>query len=55
VAAGAENFRSFFAKHWLWASGLIQSPECRLPLTRVSAGLAAELEALAREPAAVGR
>ena len=42
-------------KHWLWASGLIQSPECRLPLTRVSAALAAELDALAREPAAASR
>jgi len=40
-------------KHWLWASGLIQSAECRLPLTRVSAALAAELDALAREPATV--
>jgi 4-hydroxy-tetrahydrodipicolinate synthase len=37
-------------KHWLWARGLIQSAECRLPLTRVSAALAAELDALAREP-----
>ena len=34
-------------KHWLAASGLIASPECRLPLTRVSAGLAAELDQLA--------
>ena len=38
-------------KHWLWTRGLIQSAECRLPLTRVSGGLAAELDALAREPA----
>ena len=36
-------------KHCLWRQGLIGSPECRLPLTRVSAALAAELEqALAR-------
>ena len=38
-------------KHWLWARGLIPSAECRLPLTRVSAALAAELDALAHEPA----
>jgi 4-hydroxy-tetrahydrodipicolinate synthase len=36
-------------KHCLWRQGLIGSPECRLPLTRVSDALAAELEqALAR-------
>jgi len=36
-------------KHCLWRQGLIGSPECRLPLTRVSEALAAELErALAR-------
>ena len=34
-------------KHWLAASGLIASAECRLPLTRVSAALAAELDQLA--------
>lgn len=32
-------------KHCLWRQGLIRSPECRLPLTRVSPGLAAELDA----------
>ena len=31
-------------KHCLWRQGLIASPECRLPLTRVSAALAAELD-----------
>ncbi|HYB70519.1 MAG TPA: 4-hydroxy-tetrahydrodipicolinate synthase [Candidatus Bathyarchaeia archaeon] len=36
-------------KHCLWRQGLIGSPECRLPLTRVSEGLAVELDrALAR-------
>jgi 4-hydroxy-tetrahydrodipicolinate synthase len=30
-------------KHCLWREGLIRSPECRLPLTQVSADLAAEL------------
>ena len=31
-------------KHCLWRQGLIALPECRLPLTRISEGLAAELE-----------
>jgi 4-hydroxy-tetrahydrodipicolinate synthase len=31
-------------KHCLWRQGLIRSPECRLPLTRVSPELAAELD-----------
>jgi 4-hydroxy-tetrahydrodipicolinate synthase len=31
-------------KYCLWRQGLIRSPECRLPLTRVSAALAAELD-----------
>ncbi len=31
-------------KHYLWRQGLIASPECRLPLTRISEGLMAELE-----------
>ena len=31
-------------KHSLWRRGLIRSPECRLPLTRVSPALARELE-----------
>ena len=35
-------------KHVLWRAGLIASPECRLPLTEVSAGLAARLESVAR-------
>jgi len=34
-------------KHCLWRDGLIRSPECRLPLTRVSAALAAELDRVA--------
>jgi len=32
-------------KHWLWRAGLIDSPEVRLPMTGVSAGLAARLDA----------
>ncbi len=32
-------------KHWLWRDGLIRSPEVRLPLMPVSAGLAARLDA----------
>ena len=31
-------------KHCLWREGLIRSAECRLPLTRVSAGLGRELD-----------
>lgn len=31
-------------KHCLWRQGLIKSPECRLPLTRISRGLADELD-----------
>jgi 4-hydroxy-tetrahydrodipicolinate synthase len=31
-------------KHCLWRQGLIRSPECRLPLSSVSAGLARELD-----------
>jgi len=31
-------------KHCLWRQGLIGSPECRLPLTRVSDALAGELD-----------
>ncbi|MBV8132076.1 MAG: 4-hydroxy-tetrahydrodipicolinate synthase [Alphaproteobacteria bacterium] len=31
-------------KYCLWRQGLIRSPECRLPLTRVSSALAAELD-----------
>lgn len=32
-------------KHWLWRDGLIASPEVRLPLTGISAGLAGRLDA----------
>ncbi|WP_421997209.1 4-hydroxy-tetrahydrodipicolinate synthase [Reyranella sp.] len=32
-------------KHLLWRQGLIASPECRLPLTRISEGLARRLDA----------
>lgn len=42
-------------KHWLWRSGLIASPELRLPLTGVSDGLAHRLDseiALRRQAAA---
>ena len=31
-------------KHCLWRQGLIASPECRLPLTTISAALADELD-----------
>jgi 4-hydroxy-tetrahydrodipicolinate synthase len=31
-------------KHWLWRTGLIESAELRLPMTEVSAGLAARLD-----------
>jgi 4-hydroxy-tetrahydrodipicolinate synthase len=33
-------------KHWLWRSGLITSPELRLPMTGISAALAARLDRL---------
>src|SRR5512142_2394109 len=32
-------------KHWLWRAGLIDSPEVRLPMTAVSAELAARIDA----------
>lgn len=32
-------------KHWLWRQGLLASPELRLPMTGVSAALAARLDA----------
>lgn len=32
-------------KHCLWRQGLISSPECRLPLTRISGALAGRLDA----------
>jgi 4-hydroxy-tetrahydrodipicolinate synthase len=31
-------------KHWLWRTGLIDSPEVRLPMTEVSEGLAARID-----------
>jgi 4-hydroxy-tetrahydrodipicolinate synthase len=31
-------------KHWLWRTGLIDSAELRLPMTEVSAELAARLD-----------
>jgi len=31
-------------KYCLWRQGLLRSPECRLPLTRISSQLAAELD-----------
>ncbi len=33
-------------KHCLWRMGLIESPECRLPLTRVTRGHAQTLDAM---------
>lgn len=33
-------------KYALWRQGLLRSPECRLPLTQVSDGLAATLDEL---------
>ena len=32
-------------KHWLWRAGIIDSPEVRLPMTGVSAALAARIDA----------
>lgn len=39
-------------KYLLWRQGLIASPECRLPLTRISDGLAKKLDSLFVERAA---
>ena len=36
-------------KHCLWRQGLIASPECRLPLTSVSAALADQLDLVLKE------
>src|SRR6185312_634490 len=36
-------------KHCLWRQGLIASPECRLPLTRISDGLARQLDRIFAE------
>jgi len=33
-------------KHLLWRQGLIASPECRLPLTKISDALARRLDAV---------
>ncbi len=40
-------------KHCLWRRGLIRSPECRLPLTRISQALSVELDRL--EAGAAGK
>ncbi|WP_439816478.1 4-hydroxy-tetrahydrodipicolinate synthase [Zavarzinia sp. CC-PAN008] len=37
-------------KHWLWRQGLIDSPEVRLPMTGISDGLAARIDAAMAEP-----
>lgn len=37
-------------KHCLWRQGLIASPECRLPLTAISAGLREQLDRWVVEP-----
>jgi 4-hydroxy-tetrahydrodipicolinate synthase len=43
-------------KHWLWRAGLIDSPEVRLPMTGVSAALAARIDAeMARRAALATR
>jgi 4-hydroxy-tetrahydrodipicolinate synthase len=34
-------------KHWLWRVGLIDSPEVRLPMTRISDALAARIDRVA--------
>jgi 4-hydroxy-tetrahydrodipicolinate synthase len=39
-------------KYLLWRQGLIASPECRLPLTTISDGLARKLDPLLTEPLA---
>jgi 4-hydroxy-tetrahydrodipicolinate synthase len=39
-------------KHCLWRQGLIQSPECRLPLARITGALAHELD---RSPAGAAK
>lgn len=39
-------------KYLLWRQGLIASPECRLPLTKISDGLAKKLDTLLRDPRA---
>ncbi len=36
-------------KHWLWKQGLIHSPECRLPLSRISDSLVREIDLLTEE------
>lgn len=41
-------------KHWLWRAGLIASPELRLPMTGVSAALAARLDAEIERRAVAG-
>jgi 4-hydroxy-tetrahydrodipicolinate synthase len=38
-------------KHCLWRRGLIASPECRLPLTAISAGLKGKLDRWVAESA----
>jgi 4-hydroxy-tetrahydrodipicolinate synthase len=40
-------------KHWLWRRGLIDSAECRLPLTKVSGEVAQEINALEANRAAL--
>lgn len=40
-------------KHWLWRAGLIDSPELRLPMTGVSAALAARIDTAMRQQAGI--
>jgi len=42
-------------KHCLWRAGLIGSPECRLPLTRISPALVRDLDEMISDVAEVGR
>ena len=36
-------------KYWLWRQGLIHSPECRLPLSRISDSLVREIDLLTHD------
>ncbi|MBL8835944.1 MAG: 4-hydroxy-tetrahydrodipicolinate synthase, partial [Alphaproteobacteria bacterium] len=38
-------------KHWLWRAGLLRAPDLRLPMTPVSAALAARIDRQIARPA----